>query len=277
MGYVVMRLAMVAQWLRAARAHADCRRCALRYAVGIAALQLGWVARLAIPDDLTIESFLVLAAAELCVPLWAEAAGRTSWHPRHIAERYGLFTIIVLGESVLAATVGVQAALDADSSVGDLATLVVGGLLVMFAMWWIYFDLPTEELVDGVRRSFFGRLSGVFAWGYGHYFVFASAAAVGAGLAVGIDHATGHSELSDVEAGLALTVPVAVFLVVVWLLHIRHLRAMPVRLYGTPATAALVAAASALPEPILATGILLSALIAIDAIADRRRDPPVPP
>ena len=40
------------------------------------------------------------------MPMWAESAERTSWHPGHIAERYGLFTIIVLGESVLAATVG---------------------------------------------------------------------------------------------------------------------------------------------------------------------------
>ena len=31
---------------------------------------------------------------------------RVSFHPRHIAERYGLFTIIVLGESVLAVAVG---------------------------------------------------------------------------------------------------------------------------------------------------------------------------
>ena len=43
-------------------------------------------------------------AGELAVPLWAERAARTPWHPHHIAERYGLFTLIVLGESILAAT-----------------------------------------------------------------------------------------------------------------------------------------------------------------------------
>ncbi|PZS32881.1 MAG: hypothetical protein DLM59_07335 [Pseudonocardiales bacterium] len=32
------------------------------------------------------------------------------WHPEHIVERYGLFTLIVLGESVLAATTAVQQA-----------------------------------------------------------------------------------------------------------------------------------------------------------------------
>ena len=36
------------------------------------------------------------------MPVWAERAGPTTWHPHHIAERYGLFTLIVLGESILA-------------------------------------------------------------------------------------------------------------------------------------------------------------------------------
>jgi low temperature requirement protein LtrA len=111
-GYVVMRLALVAQWLRAAASHPEGRACALRYAVGITVVQVAWVLRLALPSSVSLVAFLVLVAAELAVPLWAEAAGRTAWHPGHIAERYGLFTIIVLGETLLAATVGVSAALD---------------------------------------------------------------------------------------------------------------------------------------------------------------------
>ncbi len=146
-GYVVMRLAMVALWVRAGLSHPDGRACAYRYALGISILQIGWALRLALPDDLGLPGFLVLVVAELAVPIWAESAGRTSWHPGHIAERYGLFTMIVLGESVLAATLGVQAALDTDTPVGDLATVIVGGLLVVFSMWWLYFDMPAETVV----------------------------------------------------------------------------------------------------------------------------------
>ena len=54
--------------------------------------------------------FLVLVVAELVVPFWAERTGRTTWHPHHIAERYGLFFLIVLGETILAATLAVQEA-----------------------------------------------------------------------------------------------------------------------------------------------------------------------
>ena len=122
LGYVVMRLAMVTQWLRAAGADPAHRRGALRFAVGIAVVQVGWVLRLALPEGLGIAGFLLLVAAELAVPIWAERAAPTTWHPRHIAERYGLFTLIVLGESVLAATLAIQTALDEDAALADLAT-----------------------------------------------------------------------------------------------------------------------------------------------------------
>jgi len=81
LGYVVMRLAMVAQWLRAAAADPPHRRSSLRFAAGIALVQLGWVLRLALPEGLGMASFLVLVAAELTIPIWAERAAPTTWHP----------------------------------------------------------------------------------------------------------------------------------------------------------------------------------------------------
>ena len=54
--------------------------------------------------------------------------------------------------------------------------------------------------------------AGAFVWGYLHYFVFGAAAAAGAGLAVAVDQATGHSELTDFQAGLAITIPVSAYL-----------------------------------------------------------------
>src|SRR5215217_6941744 len=111
LGYVVMRLAMVTQWLRAAAGDPPHRRSSLRFAAGITLVQLGWVLRLLLPEGLGMASFLVLVACELVVPIWAERAAPTTWHPRHIAERYGLFTLIVLGECVLSSTLAIQSAL----------------------------------------------------------------------------------------------------------------------------------------------------------------------
>jgi low temperature requirement protein LtrA len=271
-GYVVMRLAMVSLWLRAAAADADQRVCCRRYAACIAALQLCWVLWSLLPRALAVPVFLLLAAGELAVPLWAESAGRTPWHPVHIAERYGLFTIIVLGETLLAATVGVHAALAARATLGGLATVLVGGLLTVSAMWWLYFDMPAGQIVQSARQAFRERLSGAFAWGYGHYVVFAAVAAVGSGIAVAIDHVTGHSRLSATETGLAVTVPVIVYLLVVWGLHAPHKQPSRLRVFAVPSAAALILASSFSGQAVLVTGLILVVLVAVSV----RTTPPAP-
>jgi hypothetical protein len=75
-----------------------------------AVVQLGWLLRLALLAGWGGGPFLVLVPAELAVPFWAEPRASTTWHAHHIAERYGLFPIIVLGEGILGATVAVETA-----------------------------------------------------------------------------------------------------------------------------------------------------------------------
>ncbi len=88
-GYVVMRLALVPQWLRAGASDPQHRPTARRYAIGITLLQLAWITMLFVPH-LWGPGFFIFAALELAVPVWAERAASTTWHPHHIAERYGL-------------------------------------------------------------------------------------------------------------------------------------------------------------------------------------------
>ncbi len=121
-GYLVMRLALTVQWLRAAAGERGAaRRCALTYAIGLVICQAGWTAMLAAPEASRRWLFLVLVAAELLVPVVAERGHQTQWHPHHIAERYGLFTIIVLGETVAASTVAVQSAVYEHEALDELA------------------------------------------------------------------------------------------------------------------------------------------------------------
>jgi low temperature requirement protein LtrA len=262
-GYVVMRLAMVTQWLRAAGTDPPHRRSALRYAVGITILQVFWVLRLFLPEGPGYASFLVLAAAELAVPVWAERAAPTTWHPRHIAERYGLFTLIVLGECVLASTLAIQAALEEDAVLADLATTAVGGLLTVFGMWWLYFAKESHGFLTSLRAG--------IVWGYGHYLIFASAAAVGAGLAVNVDHVTHHAAIGARGAAAAFTIPVALFLMAVWTLQIRPLQLHHWHTSLVPATAVLVLVSTFGPEPILVTGLLVAAMIGLSLAALHRR------
>lgn len=269
-GYVVLRTALAALWLRAARSDPARRTTALRFAAGVTACQAGWVGLLVLPDAARLPGIVVLIAAEVSVPVWAQSAGMTPWHPRHIAERYELFTLIVLGESVAAATVAVRTAFERHQSTGELNATAAGGLLTAFALWWLYFARPAHTLLATTHRAHRRR----FVWAYGHYLVFASAAAEGAGLAAYADHLTGHAQTSSTVAGAAVTVPAAVFLVTVWAVHLRpHLKSVAERA-PYPLAVLGVLGATWSPAPALATGAVLVVLITASASASASASAP---
>ncbi|MDF5758662.1 low temperature requirement protein A [Spongiactinospora sp. TRM90649] len=218
LGYLIMRVGLVAQWVRAGIEDPAGRRTALRYAVGITVAQLGWVLRYFIAEAgvLTWTSGLVffccLVALELAVPRWAERARSTNWHPYHIAERYGLFTIILLGESVLAASRGVAGALEAGRVGGPFVIIAGSGLVLLFALWWLYFLIEAGEGLSNRRHR-------SYLWGYGHYGIFVTLAALGAGLEVAVEQ-SGHAvEASPSALGYAVAVPVGLYVVLLWVVH----------------------------------------------------------
>ncbi|WP_440709814.1 low temperature requirement protein A [Herbiconiux sp. YIM B11900] len=216
LGYLIMRVAIITQWLRAAVQDAEGRRTALRYALAIGIVQALWIIRYVtvvdVPFWVQVTVFAALAVCEMATPIWAERHRSTSWHPHHVAERYALFTIILLGESVLASTVGVQNVITAGSSSGEFVLLAACGLALLFGLWWVYFLEPAH---DGLER----RRSRSFFWGYGHYWIFAALAAVGAGLEVGVDAIGHHVEAPTVVVAYAIALPVAVYLVMMWVLY----------------------------------------------------------
>jgi low temperature requirement protein LtrA len=207
LGYLIMRLGLVSQWIRAGVEDPDCRSTAFRYAAGIAALQVGWILRLFLVDGVSAWTFLLLVVLELLVPVWAERAAKTSWHPHHIAERYGLFVIIVLGESVLAATTAVQDAVESEHVSFTLIAVALCGLVLIFAVWWLYFLHPAGSgLADRRHKS--------YQWGYLHYGIFGALAALGAGLEVSVAHAGHHLEASETTVAYTVAIPVSVFLII---------------------------------------------------------------
>ncbi len=270
-GYVVMRVALIAQWLRAALEHPDGRPAALRYAGGIAVCQAGWLARLALPHPWSEVGFGVLVLAELAVPAWAERVRTTSWHPSHIAERYGLFTIIVFGEVVLASTTAVQSASTTGGLSPSLLEIATGGLLLIFGLWWAYFKHADEERLRESLRS-------ALLWGYGHYLVFAAGAALGAGLQMTTDTTLHGPHAGARAASFAVAIPVTVYLVVLALLRATNTRedraALPL-VFGTAVLITLTAAVVgplSLPLSVLVMGLLVALLVAASVtLRDRVR------
>lgn len=230
-GYVIMRIGLILMWLRAAQGHPERRATALRYAGGLLVVQIFWVLFLTLPHDVVLPLFAVLAIADLAVPIWAERSGQTPWHPHHIAERYGLLFIIVLGETILSTTTAIQKAVDNEAIGAKVALVVVGGILIVFSMWWLYFSREAGAALTGNDVG--------YVWGFGHYFVFASAAALGAGLAARVDYYDHHSEVGDLVTSAFVTVPTAVFAAALWIVVVR-VHDASVRTWG-PFLAAIVA------------------------------------
>ncbi|WP_371527522.1 low temperature requirement protein A [Streptomyces sp. NBC_01283] len=218
LGYVVMRIAMLFQWWRAAHDSPAFHDVGLANIRWTAIVQVGWVvvAFVHLPLAAAFAAFVVLGALELALPLLAQgSAGGTPWHPHHVAERYGLFAIIVLGEGVVgtvASSGGLLGGADGTHWSGNAVAVVIAGVGLTFGMWWVYFATPFGDVL--VHRRSRGYL-----FGYGHIPLFIAIAGAGAGLHVAGLRLEHHSELSDVAVVLSLALPVGLYLLMVYLLH----------------------------------------------------------
>ena len=257
---VLVRIALVLQWLRAARSDPARRATCRRYALGITLVQLLWIGIVLVPAALSVVAFVVLAVCELLVPTLAERSGQTPWHPHHIAERYGLFFIIVLGETILSATVALQQSTTGEHPTFEVAYVAIGGILIVFSLWWIYFARNTGQMLAAVHGR---HTREEYLFGFGHYVIFASGAALGAGLAVRVDYWTHEGHASALVSAATVTVPAAVLLAAIWLLLLRReprsTTALP---FGVAIV--LVLAATLTPVPELVAGVVCAALLAVE-------------
>jgi low temperature requirement protein LtrA len=214
-GYVIMRIAMIVQWLRAAKYDPRYRKASLENAAFITVAQIGWVALIFTHPSVLVILICTAAlfALEFGGPLIIQhREGGTPWHAHHIAERYGLLTIIALGEGLIGTIASVSAVLETQGWTLEAVLLALAGTALTFALWWTYFVSPSGELLHHHR-------SRGLIWGYGHIAIFASIAAVGAGLHVAAYVVEGVATIGPVGALLATAIPVAVFLVADFLLH----------------------------------------------------------
>jgi low temperature requirement protein LtrA len=233
-GYVVMRVAMVVQWLRAARQDPDRRSACLTYAVVITVAQLGWLAVIVLHTSIrtTLLLYAALALVEFAGPWLAERGlGGTPWHPHHIAERYSLLVIIALGEGVVGTVASLSAVIKEQGWTVDAVLVATAGTGLTFALWWVYFVIPAAPFLHA-------RPSTSFVFGYGHIPIFGAIVATGAGLHVAAYHIEHHTQLNPVDTVLAVTIPVAIYLLGVFALYaylVRSIDRLHIALLGLAA------------------------------------------
>jgi low temperature requirement protein LtrA len=153
-GYVIMRMAMVDPVAACCRFGPTARKTALR----LRGRGDGGADRLAGHPGRAIEPVRAGIPDPGCRRTSSAGDRRARqhdhFHPHHIAERYGLFTVIVLGESVTAATLAFQGALDETENSGTLIGMAVAGIVTLFCLWWVYFDHEANPRLNTARASF---------------------------------------------------------------------------------------------------------------------------
>ena len=221
-GYVVMRVAMTSQWLRAARQDPIRRAACLNYAFYVLLAQVGWIALL-IAKTSVLTMFLwagLLVLVELAGPFIAEHRHpSTPWHAHHIAERYGLLVIVALGEGMIGTMASMSAIVGPEGEGWSVDFVLVGlaGVVLVFGLWWTYFVIPHGTILS--RRR--GRS---WVWGYGHIPLFGAVVAVGAGLHVAAYYLEHHSKLDAFATTMSVAIPVAIYVALLYLLyaHLSH-------------------------------------------------------
>jgi low temperature requirement protein LtrA len=175
-----LRIVLVYLYLRAYRHVVQARTLIAVYSVAEGLAGTLWLAGAVAPAPARYLCWVVAVAAEAAAPIMAtmRSAG-LPLHFEHLPERFGLFVILVLGESVAAIAVGVHETHWGPATV----TVAVLGFVVAVSLWWTYFDLAgagaTHTLADrGGHRS--TLLHDIYA--YGHWPIAMGLAAAGVGI-----------------------------------------------------------------------------------------------
>ncbi|WP_241843118.1 low temperature requirement protein A [Agromyces albus] len=259
-GYVVMRVATLALWLRAAAHDPARRRTALTYVAFVSVAQVGWVVLIFVdlPLPTTMAFMLLLVLLELVGPYVAEHGreGGTPWHAHHIAERYGLLVIITLGEIVLGTILALSAVIEKQGWSVETVLVAFGGTALAFGLWWVYFTMPSGKVLARFRER-------GFVWGYGHYFIFVALAGTGAGLHVAAFVIEGVAHIGIVQALLTVVIPVGLFMVAlftVYSLLLQQFDPFHIWLFVGSMLALVLAVAAVSAGASFGVGILLTAV-----------------
>ncbi len=171
--YAVARVILIFMWLRAGWHNPVSRPMTNRYAVGFSVAVVFWIASVFVARPVRFVLWGIGLLVELLTPVTTmeiqERLPRLSMS--HLPERFGLFTIIVLGDTVIEVARGITG-----RPVITVQAVLAGflGLTLAFSIWWIYFDYVLERNVKaGVKW--------LLVWSYLHLPLLMGLTAIGVG------------------------------------------------------------------------------------------------
>jgi low temperature requirement protein LtrA len=198
--YIVARLVLVTMYLRARYHVPETRTLISGYLRGMGAAIGLWVVSAFIPEPGRFVFWGIGMAIDLATPyIMRKEQARVPLDVTHLPERFGLFTILVLGEPV-ASVVGGLSESHWSASVTYSAIMSV---FVTGSLWWLYFHNHEGSVVRRLPKS--EPTWKPTAWIYAHLPLAMGVVATGIGLEfVLVDHA-GTAERWILAGGLAVT------------------------------------------------------------------------
>jgi len=137
LSYAAVRFILVAEYYRVAKHLPSVRPIVHRYIAGFGTAAALWVVSTFLPTPLRFIVWYVAIVIDFLAPLTAgQLHAKFPPHLMHLPERFGLFTIIVIGEAVVSVIMGVRA----DQLTFATGSACIMGLIIVFTLWWGYFE-----------------------------------------------------------------------------------------------------------------------------------------
>ncbi len=162
---LLLRASLILQYRRAYRHIEHARPIARLYLIGAGVGALLWTVSLFVPRPLTFALWGAAVLVEALVPLVATRhSADVPLHVEHLPERFALFVILVLGESVAGIAHGLYDAKWAPSAI----PVAVLAFVLAAALWWSYFDLAgarAKQLLNEAGGEQSDRRHDVYVFG----------------------------------------------------------------------------------------------------------------
>ena len=174
LAYVATRFVLILMYVRVMNKFPETNELTRLYLIGFSTGTLIWLGSLLLPAEYHWVGWLIGIGFELAVPFFSSVQDeqrQSGIDYHHVSERFGIFTIIVLGEAFVKILDDAQGLKMGISQV----QFSIGGLLVLYSLWWLYFNDTAGKVIDLQHRV------KPFAWIYSHLPLAASLVAFGVG------------------------------------------------------------------------------------------------
>lgn len=175
--YAVTRLALILEYLRVIKHIPQARGLAKYYSVGFSVGAVLWLVSAFVPIPIRFVVWGLALAIDFSTGMTAKRFQVALLpHPEHLPERFGLFTIIVLGEAIIAVVNGVsEQEWDLQSAISAMF-----GFCIAFSLWWIYFENVSGSILRSADVS--KKVGLIQIWLYGHLPLVIGLATTGVGV-----------------------------------------------------------------------------------------------